>query len=343
MNKLSVYTFADKRPDFIELQYMSLKKHLKDDFELVVFNNALGSIFRRMKIDSICRGLQIRSCAVKRNNRFLFVGGKKAISWGRYVNPNVACAYPINYAWGQMCEENRRTPFAIIDSDMFLCRDVSFVDLVSKHDASLILQYRGLTEGRSKASVTYLWNAFGVFDPMKIPSLEEVNWDCGVVHGHSLDVGGFSHFWLEGRDININHLSEYAILNYKARANDTVWLDCSLNGNYHFSFSYNLKDKGTFDYHCYEAESHAQDEILPHFPRQHQGELMLKFINYFERHILDKQTYPSPTFLGFVECESFSKTPDPFIIHHKAGSGYMGFPGEYEKEKLRFIKQELML
>ena len=39
MSKIKIYTYSHNRPDFIALQYESIKRHLKDDFEYIVFNN----------------------------------------------------------------------------------------------------------------------------------------------------------------------------------------------------------------------------------------------------------------------------------------------------------------
>ena len=36
---IKIYTYSHNRPDFIEPQYNSLKKHIQDDFEFIVFNN----------------------------------------------------------------------------------------------------------------------------------------------------------------------------------------------------------------------------------------------------------------------------------------------------------------
>ena len=35
---IKIYTLSDKRPDFIKLQYETIKKHVTDDFEYVVIN-----------------------------------------------------------------------------------------------------------------------------------------------------------------------------------------------------------------------------------------------------------------------------------------------------------------
>jgi len=345
--KITIYTIADKRPDFITVQHESLKKFLKDDYELVVLNNALDSKSRREEISTICKNLDIRCIEVKKDLRFMVIGKQKVFTWlGSYKNANVACAYPIKWAWEMMCEENKGGLFAVMDSDMFLCRPISLADEVGEQDASFIIQYRGLEDGRKKASVTYIWNAFCIFNPEKIPNIKDMNWDCGIIkksfiNGHTVDVGGYIHPWLQQNNISFKHISEYALHKFEALENGRFYLEATLNGNYHFSFEYDPRNKITSNYKCYEGGWQQGDMILPHFPTDYESVLKQKIIGYFETYILDKQSYPSPTFIGFLEFEDMGTENKPFIIHSKAGSGYMGFGAEYGKLKLDFIKKTL--
>ena len=52
--KILIYTFAYNRPDFIEIQYHTFKKFLKEEFELVVFNDARKEEMKQ-EIDSMCK------------------------------------------------------------------------------------------------------------------------------------------------------------------------------------------------------------------------------------------------------------------------------------------------
>ena len=53
---IKVYTYSHNRPDLIEPQYDSLKKHIKDDFEYIVFNNERQG--GDPEVDMILKGLQ---------------------------------------------------------------------------------------------------------------------------------------------------------------------------------------------------------------------------------------------------------------------------------------------
>lgn len=344
MKKVAIYTLADQRPDFIEPQYQTFKKFISDEYEYIVLNNAISSKKRRAEINDICTRLNIRCIEVKKDPAFNILAGEKAISWlGSYVNANLACAYPLAWSWPSICEEHKNNIVVIIDSDMFLCRETSFNKELDGKDASFIIQYRGPEHGRTQAKVTYPWNGICVFDMKKIPDIKSLDWGCGAIHGFPVDVGGQSHFWMEKNKISIRHISEYAIHKNKTVDENTTWLEATLNGNYHYSFSYNKQNGAITDFQSYETGWVPTDAVLPHFPANFQSTLERKTIAYYEKFVLGKQTYPDPTFLGLIEFETFDTTINPFIVHNKAGSGYMGFDKEYGTLKLQFIKNTLGL
>lgn len=348
MKKITFYTTADKRPDFIPLQYKSLKRFVKDDYELVVLNNALDSKKRREEIFSICKKLNIRCVGVEKHKKLKKIGGQKVFTiFGSYRNANVGTAYPIKWAWNMMIEENKDSLFAIIDSDMFICRDICFNQEMGNVDGSLIIQYRGLQNKRSTAQVKYIWNAFCIFNPSQIPNLKEMNWDCGIIkkyfiNGHAVDVGGYIHYWLKKHNFSYKHISEFAIHSFKQINNQEFYLEGTLNGNYHYSFEYNKNTKTASSFKSYESNWNEDDFVLPHLSQNYKDILIRKTIEYFETYLLNKQSYPSPTFIGFIEFEGSAENR-PFIIHSKAGSGYMGFGEEYGKLKLEFIRKTLNL
>lgn len=347
MKKITIYTAADKRPDFITPQYNSLKKFIRDEFEFIVLNNAMDSKNRRKEISDICAGLGIKCIEVTKDPRFLVIGQQKVFNWfGSYRNANVGTAYPIKWAWERICDDNKNNIFVIIDSDMFLCKEVSFNNEVAGYDASFIIQYRGMELGRKAAKVTSVWNAFCIFDTDKIPNIKEMNWDCGVIekayiNGYPVDVGGYIHYWLKENKIKYRDISEYAIHNFKTKENGLIWLEATLNGNYHYSFVYDPQSRVVTNYVCHETGWKPGDTVLPHLPTDYENILKEKTIRYFEKFIQGKKTYPDPSFLGMIEFESHLVEPDPFIIHSKAGSGYMGFGDEYGKLKLDFIRKSL--
>lgn len=346
MKKITIYTIADKRPDFIPVQYESFKKFVKDDYDYIVINNAIDSKKRRDLIRKTCEELQIKSIEVKKENRFKIIGKQKVFSiTGSYRNANVGTAYPIKWAWEKMCKDENDL-FVLIDSDMFLLKPTSFIEEIGKNDASFVIQYRGI-ENDKTSIVTYPWNGICILNHKKIPSLIDLNWDCGVIEkayisGFSVDVGGYGHYWLKKNKVSTKHISEYAIHNYKILEDKNIWIEATLNGNFHYSFEYNqtTKEPKQLEYYTRNQwQIFKTKNILPHMPENFNLTLQKKTIKYFEEFILNKQDYPAPTFIGIIEYETFSEEIDPFIVHNKAGSGYMGFDANYAKKKLNFIEK----
>lgn len=349
MKKITIYTIVDKRPDFLPLQQASLQKHVRDEYELVVINNAIESKSRRIEIEQLCRKLGLRSLEVKRNRGLETIGGQKTFTWfGQYANPNVACSYPIKWAWSEMCSSNQDKIFVLIDSDMFLSQPLSFNEMLENYDAAFITHYRGPLNGRRQAEVTYIWNGICAFVPERIPALASINWDCGVakqghINGHAVDVGGYAHYWLQENKLRVRHVSEYAIYNYRLLGDGRINLECTLNGNYHFSFDYRRDSRETSNFRCYETGWGPGDAVLPHFPDDFLAVLQAKCIRYFETYIFEKKTYPDPTIFGFIELETFNTESAPFIFHIKGGSGYLGHSEDYKIKKLEFVKELLNL
>lgn len=345
---LTIYTLADKRPDFIRVQYDSFKKYLKDDYDYVIINNAIDSPSRQEEITKIAFQLDLKCIKVRFDANLVRVGGRVAIKDGKYTDGNLACAYPIKWAWRTICQSNIERLVVFIDSDMFVARKVSFAEELGDADAAFMIQYRGLEKNRTKALISYPWNGICIFDPQKIPDLREMKWDCGWIrtslfHSEPVDVGGFANDWLKKHPIKVRPISEYAIYNFKKLGPNKIWLESVLCGNFHFSFTYDQRDRITSNFHCYEPGWQTGDGILPNFPKEYLETLLQKTINYFERYVLDKQTYPKPPILGLIEFESFNPNPNPFIIHHKGGQGYLVFSKRYGNLKLAFIKKTLGL
>ena len=57
--KVLIFTYAYNRPEFIETQYKTFKKFLLDEYEYVVFNDAIEPVLKK-KIELMCEKLQIR-------------------------------------------------------------------------------------------------------------------------------------------------------------------------------------------------------------------------------------------------------------------------------------------
>lgn len=340
-----LYTLVDKRPDFLPLQFASMTKYLQDSFELVVINNAVESIDRRKKISSICRDLGVRTLEVSRD-RFSFTGGEPTFTInGNYRNPTLACAYPIQSFWQTMIEENRNSTFAIIDSDMFFFREISLLDQIGGSDGSIIPQFRGFRGPGNGFDVKYPWNAFAVFTPRRIPHLGALRWDPGYrrwskVNGHAVDVGGRGHFWLEQNKPSFVSMAETEITAFERITSDVAEVQSHLNGNFSFSFSHQQSGEPL------QALSGLDDgsaliEQLSVSGTHHGGveHLLRRTAGIFSDLVLERRNYGQPSRIGFIHFDGYELDETPFIVHHKAGSGYLGMGEQYLAGKLSYISE----
>ena len=54
MKPVKIYTYSQWRPDFIPIQYETIKRFVKDDFEYIVFNNGVDSPSQRNAVSYEC-------------------------------------------------------------------------------------------------------------------------------------------------------------------------------------------------------------------------------------------------------------------------------------------------
>lgn len=186
--KVLVITHSYNRPDFIELQYKTFKKFLRDDYEFVVFNDARDQKSYSM-IQSTCRNLNISCIPIPQE-----------IHIGR-DNPCERCADVVRYSLDHL-GFNYDGKVMIIDSDMFLINDFSIDKALENHVVA------GVFQGREH--VAYLWNALVLLDMKTLPDKLSFDFNCGQVEGVSVDVGGkLYHYFKKHPEIKPLYINCY--------------------------------------------------------------------------------------------------------------------------------------
>lgn len=205
---MKIFTFAHKRPDFIPLQNRSFKRHVKGDFEFVVFNNAVFDRGREYdEINQVCKNESIRVFDVQMDAEICDhaakletnIGHQGAFTDGRYTNANVACAYPLCWAWRRIMSKANE-PVLLLHSDVFLVGDLNPTEVLRETDMVFIPQAR-------PNGVRYAWEAFVLIG--QIPEPETMDWWCGSVNGQLVDVGGQTHHYFAAHpELRIKHIRE---------------------------------------------------------------------------------------------------------------------------------------
>ena len=171
------------RPDFIEMQYKTFKKFLKDDYTLMVFNDASNEYMCK-KIENECAKYEITCIRVPQNlhNIHPFCGRAPA----SFRHGEVLQFAFENYGFKH---NDIVTP---VDSDMFLIEDFSIREYLGDYDLTYIKTCIGCPKGERFSISTH----FGPINMPKIPSPETMRFIPSMYpDGEFFDTGENTHFY----------------------------------------------------------------------------------------------------------------------------------------------------
>ena len=172
--KVKIYTYPDKRPDFILRQKKTFDAFLQDDFEYIVINNGSNEELRK-EIFYICNENNITHYLIDSPN---------------HSNPTIACAYPINQSLDRFIKNEKVADISvIIDSDMFFIKEFSIFDFVKDYELAAIKQIRG--------NVNYIWNGIVFINHKKIVDIKEFDFGFQRINNQHTDVGGNMYFYFK--------------------------------------------------------------------------------------------------------------------------------------------------
>lgn len=104
---MKIITIYDKNEEFIEYQYNSIVKHVKSDYEYILFNNG-SDIDQIEKIDQICQKLNIKTIKLT-----------SGVTTKMTHSPSIKAGTALNEAFDQLTGKVLK-----IDSDMFFINDI---------------------------------------------------------------------------------------------------------------------------------------------------------------------------------------------------------------------------
>lgn len=177
---MKIVTAVVNNPIFIEIQYHTLKKYFKGEYEFIVFNDAKdfpdftngNDITVKKQIEDICCKLNINCINIANDNH-----KKNLCAASR-------CADSMNYIL--QYQKTNPDKYLLLDSDMFLI-DYFDINKYSKYDCAIVLQ------SRNDNKINYFWNGIYYFDMTKMKKTELLNWNCCEF----CDVGGMMQEWLK--------------------------------------------------------------------------------------------------------------------------------------------------
>lgn len=208
--KVRILSFHYNQADFIEMQYLSLKKFLKDDFELIIFNDAKTKENERW-IQDMCDEYGIQCVRYQSQwhldnpwNTYLKMRLEEPSTvgyWGWNASttieqlaqhPSVRHSHVIQYALDHYGYDHDDI-VVILDGDNFLIKPISIRELLGDNDIVGFNQRPDeKAERRVRGEVAVakgmemLWVVFIAFNPTKLPDVRELQLNVDVVSGHPI-------------------------------------------------------------------------------------------------------------------------------------------------------------
>jgi hypothetical protein len=179
---LNVETNVVNNPEFIELQYLTLKRFMKGSYVFKVYNDAkkfndftnFGDTEIYNKIKRKCANLNIQCIDIPNDHH------------KRQTSAVIRCSDSNNFMLNNY-HKLGSSKFLVLDSDMFLIKEIQ-TSIYDDYMCAIVPQTRG--------KIKYFWNGLYYFDFNKIPNRDIMKWDYLIKGSDVTDVGGHMYNWL---------------------------------------------------------------------------------------------------------------------------------------------------
>lgn len=213
--KILIFTSSYNRPDFIETQYKTFKKFLKEKHKLIVFNDAIEEHLSQ-QITETCNRLKIKCIRIPQeihDRPYLKRYNKN------YHAPSVRNCNVVQYALDTVGFDHDDIVM-IVDADIFLVKEFSIRDYMQNLDLAGYL--------RTRETVKYLWIGLVFLNMATMPNKKTINFNCGYVENTLVDSGGYTYYYLRDNPqakvgyFNELCLSDFVCKNYELREYDNA-------------------------------------------------------------------------------------------------------------------------
>jgi hypothetical protein len=213
-SKILIFTYAFNRPDFIELQYKTFKKFLKDDYKFVVFSDAKTALMHHA-IKTMCNKYHITCVHVPQEIHDLPYLERPTTGFtSNYHNPSVRNCNVVQYSLN-IAGFYHDDIVMLIDSDMFLIKEFSIRKYLENFAAASVVFPCNFWPSHVCAELhpnippfKYLWIGLVFLNMKTLPNKNTINFNCGYVYGNiPVDSGGYTAYYLKNNpSMMIRHL-----------------------------------------------------------------------------------------------------------------------------------------
>ncbi len=201
--KIRILTFHYNLPELIEIQHKTLKKFVKDDYELIVFNDAQDPNLKKA-IQETCSKLKIRHIRYRPEWHDSNLLNAQIMAWTENSNlyshigplspnhPSVRHCHVIQYALDRFAYAHDDL-VVLLDGDCFPSRPVHFKKLLGKNHIVGIRKEQGGYE--------YLWVVLTLFDPRTAPYKKDLKFHVDVINNEIHDTGSHTYHYLKHPEV----------------------------------------------------------------------------------------------------------------------------------------------
>lgn len=174
-------TLTCNRPDFIELQFNSIRNHVHEEFSYEVFDSSNGND----EIFDVCKTLNVTHHKIP------------VICQDKH-DPSRCCGFHLNQLWKSLGDYKGIIFF--IDSDMFLIKDINILSMMQNFDMSFIPV--------RKPSFFYAWPNLVIVDAKKV-DITKFDWTVTDSPEGRLDTGGSNWSFFKNSNLNIQFFDDH--------------------------------------------------------------------------------------------------------------------------------------
>ena len=185
---MKIISAVVNNPVFIQIQYYTLQKYFKGEYEFIIFNDAkafpdftnYNDNTIKDQIEEMCKKLDIKCIPIPNDHH------------KTKTDPSARTADSMNYILQYQIANPDK--YLLLDSDMFLI-DYFDISKYNNYDCAVILQTRKHTKYIKyikNITINYIWNGIYYFNIHKLKNITLLNWNTCYL----CDTGGMTQYWL---------------------------------------------------------------------------------------------------------------------------------------------------
>lgn len=187
--KISIFSFAvnDKFP--IDIMHRQYSKHIKENFEFILFNDAYDSVMEN-NIKLITSYNNINCVRVPQTIH-------------KHQNPSESYAETLNWTIWDYVSNNNYDIIVLVHLDVFPIDNVSILDIIGEKSVASVTEFRKIDDNR----IIYFYPAFTIINKNLITNIREL--DFGLSTG--LDTGGKTKEFINKNENSVKFISHYQV------------------------------------------------------------------------------------------------------------------------------------